>query len=190
MICSYEGERLSKEQVQEKGRNLDYVFGMTTGEGREQYIDALATHSCFGRFANDPVDDSLVNAKIVLRGKKLYLMATTEIEKGEEIYLSYGIDYWISRLGVLPVAEAAEIQRDHKRRLQREGNTQDQGKGLSTAHKEEATIGVNCNLHRLVFMDSQNEDGICDLGRLVGKTRPLLHIWIKYGRVHVFLREI
>ena len=53
LICSYEGERLSKEQVQEKGRNLDYVFGMKTGEGREQYIDALATHSCFGRFAND-----------------------------------------------------------------------------------------------------------------------------------------
>ncbi len=115
---------------------------MTTGEGREHYVDALAEHTCFGRFANDPVDDSLVNAKIVLRGKKLYLMATTEIEEGEEIYLSYGMDYWISRLDKQPTAEAVEIRRDHGRRQQREGNARSQGDSPPTAHDGTDLIGV------------------------------------------------
>jgi hypothetical protein len=83
--------RLTQAQVEEEGRDLDYVFGTGTKGGNMKFVDAADIQSCFGRFANDPRDDSLVNAKIIAKGNRFYLVATTEIAPGDEIYLSYGL---------------------------------------------------------------------------------------------------
>ncbi len=52
---------------------------------------------------NDPIDDHLVNAKIVWKGKKIMLVSSSEIAEGDEIFLSYSDEYWINRLHYLPL---------------------------------------------------------------------------------------
>ena len=64
-------------------------------------MDAIGETSCYGRYANDPLEDQLVNAKVVWDGSKLILVAQWDINPGEEILISYGIDYWRSRLHLL-----------------------------------------------------------------------------------------
>jgi hypothetical protein len=88
-----------------------YVFEAgVDGEGEMMYVDAIQEGSCYGRFINDPRDDSLVNAKVVLKGGRLMVIATTEILHGEEIYIDYGVEYWLDRLDCLSKEDAAMVE--------------------------------------------------------------------------------
>jgi SET domain-containing protein len=98
LLTSYEGETLTAAQVEEPGRDLSYVYCSGRGkDGRVNYVNARRPDSSFGRFYNDPRDDTLVNAKVVLKGGRLMVMATTDIAEGDEIFLDYGLEYWIDR---------------------------------------------------------------------------------------------
>jgi hypothetical protein len=109
LLTSYEGETLTAAQVEEPGRDLSYVYCSGRGkDGRVNCVDALRPDSSFGRFCNDPGDDTLVNAKVVLKGGRLMVMATTDITEGDEIFLDYGLEYWIDRLDLLPHEDARE----------------------------------------------------------------------------------
>ena len=69
-----------------------YIFEAKDAKtGKTLYIDAAREDSCFGRFANDPRDDHLVNAKIVLKGGRLVMIAMTDIGPGDEIFVDYGV---------------------------------------------------------------------------------------------------
>lgn len=61
-------------------------------------MDAIAETSCFGRYINDPRDDTLVNAKVVLKGGRLVVIAIMDIYEGDEIFIDYGADYWSDKL--------------------------------------------------------------------------------------------
>lgn len=65
------------------------------------YIDSWEEGSCYGRFINDPRNDHLVNARIVMRGDKMVVIALEEIKPGQEIFISYGEDYWKARSHLL-----------------------------------------------------------------------------------------
>jgi hypothetical protein len=43
------------------------------------YIDSWEEDSCYGRYMNDPLNDHLVNVRIVMRGDKMVLIALEEI---------------------------------------------------------------------------------------------------------------
>ena len=55
----------------------------------------------YGRYAQDPINEDLVNAKILWKRGKMVLVATCPILPGEEVYVHYGIDYWKDRLDLL-----------------------------------------------------------------------------------------
>jgi hypothetical protein len=103
-LCSYEGVEVSQDQIDEGyGVGRDYIAAALVDHKTRtmMYIDAEQFYSCYGRFANDPMDDHLVNAKIVWNGTKMVLVAWRPIEPGDEIYVSYEPEYWDSRVDTL-----------------------------------------------------------------------------------------
>ena len=66
--------------------------------------------SCYGRFANDNFKDKTINCRLCpytapgSTVRKLYLIALpgVRIHPGEELYASYGPDYWLDHLPTLP----------------------------------------------------------------------------------------
>ena len=105
IICSYEGVEVSREKLACDDTNRDYVQYAVKNHQSENkefiYIDALSEVSCYGRYSNDPIDDHLVNAKILWRGDRLCLIPTKDICAGDEIFINYGADYWEFRLRLL-----------------------------------------------------------------------------------------
>ena len=64
-------------------------------------IDSKSKLSCYGRYCNDPILPTLLNAE--LRGSDTdgdkdgvigHVESTRDIQAGDEIYVSYGIGYW------------------------------------------------------------------------------------------------
>ena len=103
-LCSYEGVEVTLDQLANGyGGGRDYIASAIIDHktGELMYIDAEQVFSCYGRFANDPLDDHLVNAKIVWNGTKMVLVAWKPIEIGDEIYLSYQPEYWEGRIDKL-----------------------------------------------------------------------------------------
>ena len=72
-------------------------------------MDAKREDCCYGRYTNDPLDDTLVNAKVITKGDRLVIIATTDIYEGDEIFISYGAQYWAEKLGRLKPDQAAQI---------------------------------------------------------------------------------
>jgi hypothetical protein len=83
--------------------------------GVRRCIDAIELLSCWDRFIIDPLDETLVNAKAVVRGSRLYIMATTDIEPGDEIFISYGPSYWMDRLDALDPRTRAMVEEEYGR---------------------------------------------------------------------------
>jgi hypothetical protein len=105
-FCSYEGAEISSESTPEELAGKEYVAsGIIGGPGprkkgakkKMMYIDSWDLYSCYGRYANDPIDASLVNAKILWTKDGLRLFAMGDIEPGEEIFVSYDPSYWRGR---------------------------------------------------------------------------------------------
>ena len=42
------------------------------------------------RFVNDPLEDPLVNAKVITKGERLVVITTTNIYDGDEMFITYG----------------------------------------------------------------------------------------------------
>ena len=113
IICSYEGTEITKDQLDNSHWDRDYVASafMRPGERELKYIDARREDDCYGRFANDPLHDLIVNAKILWRENQMVLIAMVDIEPGDEIYISYSKDYWYSRLERLSPSLQARVRR-------------------------------------------------------------------------------
>ena len=95
-----------------------YIFEARDSKtGKTLYIDAAREDSCFGsRFANDPRDDHLVNAKIVLKSGRLMMIATTDIGPEDEIFVDYGVEYWSDKIQYLNAEDANYIREDMAKR--------------------------------------------------------------------------
>ena len=46
-------------------------------------------------YINDPLDDDQCNVRAVWRGNRCYIVATRDIEPGEELLMAYGASYWM-----------------------------------------------------------------------------------------------
>lgn len=100
-ICGYRGVR-STSDCNARSRSFQLP-------GHLGFIHGDASTS-FGPHANDPRDDSLVNAKIRWLQDKAYLQSTELVLPGQEIFVDYGLDFWRDRLRLLQ-----EPAREHTR---------------------------------------------------------------------------
>jgi SET domain-containing protein len=92
-ICLYFGVLVFRDQVYNGYYESDYLLE----DGINDFIiDAADPKSCLGRFVNDSLSLKLTNSEFQFYKKPFsgVLVATRDIEKGEEIYVDYGIDYW------------------------------------------------------------------------------------------------
>jgi len=80
--------------------NNDYLLWVGDEEGGSILLDCEDKFS-YGKFANDCIEEHLCNAEYVIQRRingSLYsyveLVASTDIYKGEEIFVSYSKQYW------------------------------------------------------------------------------------------------
>ena len=92
VLCRYSGDHLhaSSLPLPDLYPRYDYVWANSSST---VIIDAYAPHSCFGRYANDPIELSLCNAIIVQRGSEVFLVSTRPLLPNEEILVCYGDGY-------------------------------------------------------------------------------------------------
>lgn len=93
VICIFKGEYLSNEEALKRALIGEdrYFINMVQGG----IMDSMHT-SCFAKYANDVVGTSnKTNSKISLDEKdNICIVATRKIAVGEEIFCSYGKQYW------------------------------------------------------------------------------------------------
>lgn len=91
-ICKYKGRRLTAKQAQDS--DSKYIWGNNRKGSVFLAIDAADPQSCYGRYANDPLDKGMENVKIEQFGFTVALYALRPIAIGEEIFVEYGKEYW------------------------------------------------------------------------------------------------
>ena len=105
-ICEYRGVHVRHTQAILPSYQSAYLCTLDP----EWDIDAQEYTSCYGRFANDNFQDKTINCRLCpytapgSKERKLYLIALpgVRILPGEELYASYGPDYWLDHLPTLP----------------------------------------------------------------------------------------
>ena len=66
---------------------------------RDHVIDAMTYKKAFARFANDAdgqsnMEELINNSKFMVQDDKVFIRATKDICAGQEIFVSYGKEYW------------------------------------------------------------------------------------------------
>jgi SET domain-containing protein len=96
-IIEYKGEIVTWAECLNRNDNGHggYVFFIN----KNYCIDAYFTPSALARYANDAKGHIRVagitnNAVYETRGKKVFIVATKNIEEGGEVLVDYGKDYW------------------------------------------------------------------------------------------------
>jgi uncharacterized protein len=99
IICEYEGEKLTWKECLNRNENMEgkgaYFFYITS----KNCVDAQYTLWALGRYANDAAGPSKMsglsnNANYEVIKSKPYIVAAKNIKANEEIFVSYGKDYW------------------------------------------------------------------------------------------------
>ncbi|MEO6904583.1 MAG: SET domain-containing protein [Bacteroidia bacterium] len=96
IIAYYKGEILTDAQAKLRAKKGNDKYFITLLDGR--ILDSMKTE-CFAKYANDAVgflkSNFKNNAKIALdETNQVCLIATRNIKAGEEIFCSYGKQYW------------------------------------------------------------------------------------------------
>lgn len=96
LISEFTGELIDNNQVEilSSKRKMLYLI-----DWDENYTLDVEKSDCFAKYANDAEGLKLVknlknNSKISWYNNKLFLEATKDIKQNEEIYVSYGKEYW------------------------------------------------------------------------------------------------
>jgi hypothetical protein len=98
----YKGEVLLGQN--DDTRNHDYTFAI----GRNKFVDASDSLSCFARYYNCATHHADQNVAVERLSdwtnpqKAICFIANRDIAKGEEFLVSYGADYWINMSNNLP----------------------------------------------------------------------------------------
>lgn len=92
-ICWYFGVLIEKDFVLNEYYDSDYLL---SNPHNELIIDAADPSSCYGRYINDSLGLKKNNAEFIFYDNTFSagVIATKNIKKGEEIYLSYGMEFW------------------------------------------------------------------------------------------------
>lgn len=91
----YTGRRKKWKDV----KHLDGHNGYLLRLSRTTAIDAKPKRSGLGRYTNDAMGISRIpglrnNAEYLIYGNRVFIEATRNIRKGEEIFVSYGMEFW------------------------------------------------------------------------------------------------
>jgi SET domain-containing protein len=91
-IVEYTGKIISWKEVKADNAYIFYV-------NRNHVIDAGTYKTALARYANDAkgiyrLKGKRNNAQYVEEGLSVFIQATRFIEKGEEIFVGYGKEYW------------------------------------------------------------------------------------------------
>lgn len=102
-LATYYGEVLSFAKMALR-ENRDYIMG---GFGLNCFIDAAQQLDCPARYINDCFEPSKINARFlkVASERRAYVIATRPLAAGEEVFASYGEEYWKPR-GIDPTTGA------------------------------------------------------------------------------------
>lgn len=94
VVCKYMGVMVPMQYIDLEYYDSDYIFH---GNNELFVIDASDPLSCYGRYANDSLSLKKINAKIVKSEDEDWaeIVAIRNIKKNEEIYISYGVGYWM-----------------------------------------------------------------------------------------------
>lgn len=92
-ICWYFGVLIENSVVENGYYDSDYLI---KNPFTNLIIDAEDPLSCFGRYINDGLGNSQNNSKFDFYEDTTsgVIISTKNIKKGDEIYISYGMDYW------------------------------------------------------------------------------------------------
>ena len=90
-LCYYTGHRhnfQSQQLLQDKSYLLNVSGGM--------FVDPGPIHSIKARFINDPLNEDFVNCTFVPEPEhfRCAVVAQRDISPGEELFVSYGAQYW------------------------------------------------------------------------------------------------
>jgi hypothetical protein len=89
-ICSYEGELLTANEINERYHGFTAPY--TVGLSKDQFIDA-SLYRGVGSTANTKPNFNNATLSIDNKNKRVSLKANRNIKQGEEIFLSYGSRY-------------------------------------------------------------------------------------------------
>jgi uncharacterized protein len=112
-LCHYFGVYVDKDSVQNGYYDSDYLL---QERGNDLIIDAADPLSCLGRYANDSLSRKKTNSifKFYNNTYGASINASKAIKKGEEIYVSYGSEFWKEehRYNILSAADKRHIDND------------------------------------------------------------------------------
>jgi uncharacterized protein len=94
-IVEYKGKKRKWKDVKHLDGHNGYLMYIT----RNAVIDALPAVHTLGRYANDAqglskVKDLRNNCEYVSEGNRCYIEAKRAIDKGEELLVGYGKEFW------------------------------------------------------------------------------------------------
>ncbi len=94
-IVEYKGKKRKWKDVKHLDGHNGYLMYIT----RNAVIDALPAVHTLGRYANDAYGLSKVkglrnNCEYVSEGNRCYIEAKRPIDKGEELLVGYGTEFW------------------------------------------------------------------------------------------------
>lgn len=94
-ITEYKGRRELWKEI----KHTDGYNGYLLRLSRTVAINALPNKKTFGRYANDAAGfgkraGAKNNAEYLIYGDRCYIEATRTIQKGEEIFVGYGREFW------------------------------------------------------------------------------------------------
>ncbi len=94
IITEHTGKITSFKDADDEGSN-PYLFYVS----RNHVIDARRHHQTFARFANDARGYKRIagftnNSKYIIVGKRVFITSIKDIMPKEEIFVSYGKEYW------------------------------------------------------------------------------------------------
>jgi hypothetical protein len=105
-ICWYMGYLIENDMIVNGYYDSDYILKLPD---KNLYICAEDVNSCFGRYINDGL--SKYNSNCIFETyTDIYsagIKAKKKINKGDELYLTYGTDYWKEkkRYDILKIAD-------------------------------------------------------------------------------------
>ncbi len=99
IVTEYTGEKLTWAECEKRNNNQEGVNGYFFFVSKNNCIDAQNTPESLGRYANDAQGYKRVpglknNAEYQIIKRKPYIVAKRNIKAGEEIFVSYGKEYW------------------------------------------------------------------------------------------------
>jgi len=116
-IIEYKGEIITDKEATRRAAEDD-CYGYMFYINKNRCIDAYYTTEHKARYANDAaglgrVEDLKNNSVYETIDKKCFIKSTRNIKAGEEIFVSYGKEYW------KVIKENIEIEKQNKKLAQR-----------------------------------------------------------------------